>query len=137
MLIVVLTFASSATYVWLVMVNMAALLLHRELLPYRNSADNRTEAITLTALTLQTIVLTAYPDTRQRPSGASGLLWTLFVLPCALLVGQPLWQLVRRWRQRGRARTVETVDGEVNSAHVLKYVGGIVISTCRYLCPLR
>jgi hypothetical protein len=102
-LIVVLTFVSNATYVWLTMVNMAALLLHNSAWPYRDEVDNWMEAITLTALTLQTTVLAAYPEVRQRPAGATGVLWTLFAVPCALLVVRPLWQVVAKWREGARS----------------------------------
>jgi hypothetical protein len=96
-LIVVITFASRGTaYSWLTILNNLFLALHILARPFKHSRDNAYETLTLLALSVQTGLLSGYPNLQQRPDVITAFLLLLLAVP--VVVGVVLGCL--RWYQR-------------------------------------
>ena len=85
-LILVWTFVQSSVWVWLSMLDYLVLLVHTLSWPYHRHLDNWMEAMTLLALSLQTTLLSAYPDAQDRPLAVRAVLWSLLGFPAVMLI---------------------------------------------------
>ena len=105
-------FVVTASYVWLTAVNTALLVLHISTWPYRNELDNRTEALTLTLLVVQTTLLNDWLSDNALVSSPltpfrSVLLWLLLPLPFVFVLAGSVQTLYLRARERALSRNVE------------------------------
>ena len=90
---------SPAVWIWLTLANYLLLLLHTLVQPYERVRDNQLETLTLTSLSVQTSLLSAYPP----PYLDAGLLAAfnaLVVIPVLPL----LLELGQRWCGRSREK---------------------------------
>ena len=102
-LILVLTFASAAPFVWLSLLNSAVLVLHAHAWPYRLERDNWVESVSLATLVLQTTLLAGFPTFQERPAEVSIALWGLLLLPGAVMALLGISDLYRAYSKHRRA----------------------------------
>ena len=94
LLVVTYTFLpATSTFFVLAAINMATLCVQLELRPYRRQSDNLLETVTLAALVVQTMLLSANSMPELRPAWVTVLLWLLAPLLSASIV---IWQTVVR-----------------------------------------
>ena len=101
LLILLLTFVTSSVYTWLTAVNSALLVLHVATWPYRCTVDNRLEAMTLTALAIQTTYLSTWIS--GRPEGGDVVVLLLFVVPCLMAAALIALHRFHQWKHSSLA----------------------------------
>ena len=99
-LILLLTFVVHAPNSWLSAVNFAILAVHLSCWPYRVDRDNWLETLTLSALCLQTTILSAYPEYDERTTLASISLRLLLFVPVIFLLVSFGTDKYYQWRLR-------------------------------------
>ena len=114
LLIVLFTFVPAPLlYSVLTAVNVAVLCLQLDQRPYHRAADNNLEAMTLAALALQTMMLSAFPAAETRPAWLSAALWLLSpLLTLAIVVQQLLVRLFAVWERWHRQQAGKAVEAE-------------------------
>ena len=104
-LILCLTFvAAPQAYTWLTLLNCAVVVVHTLTWSYRLERDNWMETFALSVLVVQTTLLTLYPAFQSRPMAVSVALWTLLVLPGAVMLLAALLDVLRYVRQKRDGR---------------------------------
>ena len=111
-IILTLTFGlQEERFFYVLALNLVFYSAQMHLLPYLRPWDNWLECLTLAALSLQTILLSAHPSAVSRPPSTTAALWLLVLLPCLVLAFRPARRAFRwavactqqcAWGQRRR-----------------------------------